>query len=126
MWNGAEKLYEGHPRFKKKICWVAYGLFCYRDASSSGMEGQRCCNSRTYRFIIEGYETEIKICFATNLIPLYLIVFQSRKVVLERSTSLDQHFEPILKFLIKRIMEGNSLVQLSACSALAEVQVRPI
>jgi len=73
-------------------------------------------------FIADGCETENKTYSPTNLIPLYLIASQSRSVL----TSIDHHFEHILKVLIKGIVDGNKLVQLNACSALIAVQVRPV
>ena len=75
----------------------------------------------TFGFIAEGYEREIKTCLSTNLIPLQLINSQPEKKVLGRATDLDPHFGPILKELIKGIMDENKLVQLSVSFALPAV-----
>ena len=80
----------------------------------------------TLGFIAEGYETDIKPCLSTNIVPLQLTNSQSEKKVVERATSLDEQFEPILKALMTGILDENKMVQLSACSALTTVLVRLI
>jgi len=82
-------------------------------------------------FIVEGYGTEIKTyTYKRTLIASHYISINSQSDGLldfKRSANdLDQYFEPILKALIKGILDENKLAQQSASFALTAVQVRPV
>jgi len=79
---------------------------------------------------IVGYGTEIKTYLPTNPNNVHYISINSQSDGLldfKRSANdLDQYFEPMLKALIKAILDENKLVQQSASFALTAAQVRPV